>query len=33
MQALDEWKAILTTDLLVLRRLQGGDALSSTRRE
>ncbi len=32
MQALDEWKAILTTDLLALRRLQGGDALSRMRR-
>jgi hypothetical protein len=31
MQALEEWKAILTTDLLVLRRLQGGDALSRMR--
>ena len=24
MQALDEWKTTLTTDLLALRRLQGG---------
>ena len=31
MQTLDEWKAILTTDLLALRRLQGGDALSRMR--
>jgi hypothetical protein len=32
MQALDEWKAILSTDLLALQRLQGGDALSRMRR-
>ena len=32
MQTLDEWKAILTTDLLTLRRLQGGDALSRMKR-
>ncbi len=32
MQTLDEWKVILTTDLLDLRRLQGGDALSRMRR-
>lgn len=32
MQILDEWKAILSTDLLALRRLQGGDALSRMRR-
>jgi len=32
MQTLDEWKAILTTDLLALRKLQGGDALSKMRR-
>ncbi len=32
MQALDEWKATLITDLLALRRLQGGDALSRMRR-
>ena len=32
MQALEEWKAILTTDLLALRPLQGGDALSRMRR-
>ncbi len=32
MQTLDEWKVILTTDLLALRRLQGGDALSRMRR-
>ena len=31
MQALDEWKATLITDLLALRRLQGGDALSRMR--
>jgi len=31
MQTLDEWKAILITDLLALRRLQGGDALSRMR--
>jgi hypothetical protein len=31
MQALDEWKAILITDLLALRRLQGGDALNRMR--
>ena len=32
MQTLEEWKAILTTDLLALRRLQKGDALSRMRR-
>ncbi len=32
MQTLDVWEAILTTDLLALRRLQGGDALSRMRR-
>ena len=32
MQALEEWKATLITDLLALRRLQGGDALSRMRR-
>jgi hypothetical protein len=32
MQALEEWKTILTTDLLTLRRLQGWDALSRMRR-
>ncbi len=31
MQALDEWKATLITDLLALRRLQRGDALSRMR--
>jgi hypothetical protein len=31
MQALDEWKAILITDLFTLQRLQGGDALSRMR--
>ena len=32
MQTLEEWKAILSSDLLALRRLQGGDALSRMRR-
>ncbi len=32
MQALEEWKATLITDLLALRRLQGGDALNRMRR-
>jgi len=32
MQTLEEWKAILTTDLLALRRLQGGDVLIRMRR-
>jgi hypothetical protein len=32
MQTLDEWKVILSTDLLALRQLQGGDALSRMRR-
>jgi len=32
MQTLEEWKATLTTDLLALRRLHGGDALSRMRR-
>jgi len=32
MQALEEWKATLITDLLALRLLQGGDALSRMRR-
>jgi hypothetical protein len=32
MQTLDEWKAILSTDLLALRRLQEGEALSRMRR-
>ena len=32
MQALEEWKATLITDLLTLRRLQGGDALNRMRR-
>jgi hypothetical protein len=32
MQALDEWKAILTNDFLALRRLQGWDALNRMRR-
>ena len=31
MQTLDEWKPILSTDLLALRRLPGGDALSRMR--
>jgi len=32
MQTLDKWKAILSRDLLALRRLQGEDALSRMRR-
>jgi hypothetical protein len=32
MQAIEEWKAILTTDLLALRWLKGADALSRMRR-